>query len=114
MNLHREGLVRDLALFDLAIDSKIRGCDLVRLRIGDLVVNAAPRNRAMIVQQKTGKRQRRPRRSAWRSPHPMQMADCRAPKIERSRRRAAVPAIGEESGDAGPHAGSGDKSCQAH
>ena len=45
MNLHREGLLRDLALFDLAIDSKLRGCDLVRLRIGDLVVNAAPRYR---------------------------------------------------------------------
>ena len=55
MNLHREGLVRDLALFDPAIDSKLRGCDLVRLRTGDLVVNASPRNRAMIVQQKTGK-----------------------------------------------------------
>ena len=55
MNLHREGLLRDLALFDLAIDSKLRGCDLVRLRIGDLVVNVAPPNRAMIVQQKTGK-----------------------------------------------------------
>ncbi|MGI4748934.1 MAG: tyrosine-type recombinase/integrase, partial [Janthinobacterium lividum] len=55
MNLHREGHLRDLSLFDLAIDSKLRGCDLVRLRIGDLVVNTAPRHRAMIVQQKTGK-----------------------------------------------------------
>ena len=55
MNLLREGLLGDLALFDPAIDSKLRGCDLVRLRIGDLVVNASPRHRAMIVQQKTGK-----------------------------------------------------------
>jgi len=30
-----------LALFDLAIDSKLRGCDLVRLRIGRVVINAA-------------------------------------------------------------------------
>lgn len=30
--------VRDRALFDLAIDSKLRGCDLVKVRIGDLVV----------------------------------------------------------------------------
>ena len=29
--------VRDLALFNLAIDSKLRGCDLVRLRVRDVV-----------------------------------------------------------------------------
>ena len=33
--------VRDRALFDLAIDSKLRGCDLVKVRIGDLVGAAA-------------------------------------------------------------------------
>ena len=55
LNLQREGRTRDLALFDLAIDSKLRGCDLVRLRIGQVVVNAAARHRATIVQQKTQK-----------------------------------------------------------
>ena len=30
------GRVRDLALFNLAIDSKLRGCDLVRLRVNDV------------------------------------------------------------------------------
>ena len=35
--LDREGRVRDRALFDLAIDSKLRGCDLVKIKIGDLV-----------------------------------------------------------------------------
>ena len=35
--LEREGRVRDRALFDLAIDSKLRGCDVVKVRIGDLV-----------------------------------------------------------------------------
>lgn len=54
-NLQREGRIRDLALFDFAIDSELRGCDLVRLRIGQLVINAAARHRATIVQQKTGK-----------------------------------------------------------
>lgn len=54
LNLQRESRIRDLALFDLAIDSKLRGCDLVQLRIGQLVINAA-RHRATIVQQKTGK-----------------------------------------------------------
>ena len=55
LTLQREGRIRDLALFDLAIDSKLRGCDLVQLRIGQLVINAAARHRAIIVQQKTGK-----------------------------------------------------------
>jgi integrase len=55
LNLQRETRIRDLALFDLAIDSKLRGCDLVRLRIGQVVVNAAARHRATIVQQKTQK-----------------------------------------------------------
>ena len=31
------GRVRDLALFNLAIDSKLRGCDVVRLKVSDLV-----------------------------------------------------------------------------
>ena len=51
----RDGRIRDLALFDLAVDSKLRGCDLVKLRIGQLVINAAARHCATIVQQKTGK-----------------------------------------------------------
>jgi integrase len=45
--------LRDRALFDLAIDSKWRGCDLVKLRIGDLVSGGAIRNRATVIQQKT-------------------------------------------------------------
>lgn len=36
-HLDREHRLRDLALFDLAIDSKLRGCDLVKMKIGDLV-----------------------------------------------------------------------------
>ncbi len=55
LNLQREQRLRDLALFDLAVDSKLRGCDLVQLRIGQLVMNAAARLRATIVQQKTHK-----------------------------------------------------------
>ncbi len=46
---------RDRALFDLAIDSKLRGCDLVKLRIGDLVSGASIRLRATVIQQKTGR-----------------------------------------------------------
>lgn len=39
----------------LAIDSKLRGCDLVKLRIGDLVSGGTCRHRATVIQQKTGR-----------------------------------------------------------
>ena len=45
--------LRDRALFDLAIDSKLRGCDVVKVRIGDVVSGGRIRDRATIVQQKT-------------------------------------------------------------
>jgi hypothetical protein len=53
--LEREGRLRDRGLFDLAIDSKLRGCDLVKVRIGDLVSGARVRPRVTVVQQKTGR-----------------------------------------------------------
>lgn len=46
---------RDRALFDLAIDSKLRGCDLVKLKIGDVVSAGQVRNRATVMQQKTSR-----------------------------------------------------------
>ena len=53
--LDREGRLRDRALFDLAIDSKLRGCDLVKVLIGDVVSGSEIRTRAIVVQQKTGR-----------------------------------------------------------
>ncbi len=53
--LDREGRLRDRALFDLAIDSKLRGCDLVKIKIGDIVSGSDIRMRAIVIQQKTGK-----------------------------------------------------------
>jgi integrase len=53
--LDRERRLRDWALFDLAIDSKLRGCDRVKARIGDLVTGGLVRNRAIVIQQKTSK-----------------------------------------------------------
>lgn len=47
--------LRDRALFDLAIDSKLRGCDVVKTKIGDIVAGGGIRNRATVVQQKTGR-----------------------------------------------------------
>jgi integrase len=53
--LQHEGRIRDLAMFNLAIDSKLRGCDLVRLRVGDVVLGGTVRLRTAIVQQKIGR-----------------------------------------------------------
>jgi integrase len=53
--LEQEHRLRDRALFDLAIDSKLRGCDLVKVRIGELVSGARMRQRAIVIQQKTGR-----------------------------------------------------------
>jgi integrase len=46
---------RDLAIFNLAIDSKLRACDLVKLRLDDICSGANVRHRATIVQKKTGR-----------------------------------------------------------
>jgi hypothetical protein len=53
--LDRERQLRDRAMFDLAIDSKLRGCDVVKIKIGDLVSGGRVRSRAIVVQQKTGR-----------------------------------------------------------
>jgi len=46
---------RDLAIFNLAIDSKLRACDLVKLRLDDIYSGAKVRHRTTIVQKKTGR-----------------------------------------------------------
>ena len=53
--LDQERRLRDRAMFDLAIDSKLRGCDIVKMKIGDLVRGEQVRSRAIVVQQKTGR-----------------------------------------------------------
>lgn len=45
--------LRDLAMFNLAIDSKLRGCDLVKLRVSDITQGGRVQSRAQVVQQKT-------------------------------------------------------------
>ena len=44
---------RDLALFDLAFDSKLRGCDLVTLRVADVYAAGRMKERTSIMQSKT-------------------------------------------------------------
>jgi integrase len=46
--------VRDLALFNLAIDSKLRSCDLVKIRVKDVTHSTTISKRAMVMPQKTG------------------------------------------------------------
>lgn len=53
MRLQLDGRVRDLALFNLAIDSKLRGCDLVALRVADVAHGGVIQPRATVIQRKT-------------------------------------------------------------
>ena len=47
--------IRDLALFNLAIDSKLRGCDVVAVRVEDVAPNGYTTDRATVRQKKTGR-----------------------------------------------------------
>jgi integrase len=49
-----EGRTRDLAMFNLAIDSKLRGCDLVAVKVEDIAPNGYSVDRATVRQKKTG------------------------------------------------------------
>ena len=51
--LQIEGRIRELALFNLAIDSKLRGCDLVGLRVEDIAPNGHAVTRAMVRQKRS-------------------------------------------------------------
>ena len=53
--LQLAGLLRDLALFNLAVDSKLRACDLVRLRVEDIAPHGYAARRATVQQRKTGR-----------------------------------------------------------
>src|SRR5215211_7186588 len=53
--LQIEGRIRDLALFNLAIDSKLRGCDVVAIRVEDVAARGYTAYRAIVRQKKTGR-----------------------------------------------------------
>jgi integrase len=53
--LQMQGRQRDLALFNLAIDSKLRGCDVVAVRVDDVAPSGYAVDRATIRQRKTGR-----------------------------------------------------------
>lgn len=54
-NLQLAGNVRDLCLFNLAIDSKLRACDVVSLRVEDVAPHGYALDRATVRQRKTGR-----------------------------------------------------------
>ena len=53
--LQIEGRARDLAMFNLAIDSKLRGCDVVAIRVEDVAASGYTADRATVRQKKTGR-----------------------------------------------------------
>jgi integrase len=55
IRLQMEKNLHELALFNMAIDSKLRGCDLVKLKVNDVMRNGKMLSRAVVVQQKTHK-----------------------------------------------------------
>ena len=55
VRLQLEGRKRDLAMFNLAVDSKLKGRDLIRLKIDDVSAGGTIRDRATVIQKKTGR-----------------------------------------------------------
>jgi integrase len=53
--LQIQGRARDLAMFNLAIDSKLRGCDVVAIRVEDVAASGYTADRATVRQRKTGR-----------------------------------------------------------
>ena len=53
VRLQMESRVRELALFNLGIDSKLRGCDLVSLKVRDICHGDQVASRAVVMQHKT-------------------------------------------------------------
>ena len=55
VQLQLENRTRERALFDLAIDSKLRACDLISLRVADITLGGSVARRACVQQRKTGR-----------------------------------------------------------
>jgi len=93
--LEMAGKTKELALFNLAIDSKLRGCDLVQLRVNDVAPGGEVLTRASVIQQKT----RAPVRfelteptgvavAAWTAVSAVQPARLRGSSVRRPQPRA--------------------------
>ena len=74
VRLQLQGRKRDLALFNLAIDSKLRGCDLVHLQVDDVCTGGRVRDRGTVIQKRQGDRSSS---KSWSRPEPRSMIGCR-------------------------------------
>lgn len=54
IRLELEGKTRYLALFNMALDSKLQGCDQIKLKVSDVAYGSSVSSRATVLQQKTG------------------------------------------------------------
>ncbi|SDA34238.1 Phage integrase family protein [Methylobacterium sp. UNC378MF] len=88
--LQHEGRTRDLALFNTAIDSKLRGCDLVGLRVADVHLGDGICLRTTVIQQKTGRpvpfeltETTREALAAWLKLRGLRASDCLFPSRSR-------------------------------
>lgn len=85
--LQHDGHVRDLAMFNVAIDSRLRGCDLVKLRVSDVHLGEGVRLRTTIVQQKTSR------------PEPFEMTEASGLDIDQQSDALARPEpVGQDDG----------------
>ena len=82
--------IRDLALFNLALDSKLRGCDLISLRVSDITLGTRIASRATVFQRKTQRpvqfeltEQTRTAVSAWIAAKRLQLTDYLFPSRQR-------------------------------
>ena len=80
--LQIEGRTRNLAIFNLAIDSKLRGCDVVALKVDDIAPHGCAVDRATVRQKRTGIPVRYPVFSSL-------TVSFSLPMISRSRRKAS-------------------------
>ena len=87
IRLQLDHRARELALFNLAIDNKLRGCDLIGLHVHDVVQGSHVAARAIVMQKKTDALLRTP---DWRLPrrHPLRPTHCEGyAKLRREARR---------------------------
>ena len=47
--------LRELTMFNLALDSKLRACDFIKLKVRDIAHGTTVKSRAILIQQKTGR-----------------------------------------------------------
>jgi integrase len=122
IRLQLAGRVRDLALFNLTIDSELCTCDLVRLRVRDAAHGARIVSRATVLQQKTGQpahfeltEETRTAVQAWITARNLSATDFLYPSrnhrsVHRSTRQYArivkrwISPIGKDPYDYGTHA----------